>query len=414
MSSARPSPGDRAPLVAVPLLRLAVPLGMLLAVVATQRFTGDQASAAETLFLAFWAAAVFAPLAFLDVASGPAHAGFALATTVAVAALPRSGGLRPAVVAALLTVAVVVLTRLELRRRSPVALRSAAALSLAAAFVLHGHRLWIDGLSLATAGLLVLLPGLAAAAATGLAVGGRPGAGLAAAFALVAAPQLATEPWWIVLACAATASLAGLGGDAPARFARRALLLLGGATLLAGSYPWLRAAPIATLAASLASLAHPVVDTPLAERAVVLTRASPTFEAELSGGRVGALVLDSYLTHGVDLPCGQPLATVTLDDRRAGEEARKLSKGAWSGRLAVGRDSAEWAAGRPDVAARLACSAPPPWISWIPSDGRFLGQTTRSRLALPFAHRARTVRIERDAALPEDTALALFFVATER
>ncbi len=46
--------------------------------------------------------------------------------------------------------------------------------------------------------------------------------------------------------------------------------------------------------------------------------------------------------------------------------ARQPVPSRWHSALVAGRDSTEWAAGRPDVRAQLACPAPTPWISWIP------------------------------------------------
>ncbi|MEO8196707.1 MAG: hypothetical protein ABI689_08295 [Thermoanaerobaculia bacterium] len=396
------------------LLPVALPAAMLLASTVALTLSGDRAGSQETLFLALWAAAVFTPLAFLDTARGPVHAALALAVTALLATLPRSGGLRPTVVAALLTFSVLILGSLALARRPAPNLRTTAAIALAAAFVLHGHRLFVDGFALATFVLLALLPGIAAVIAARLAAAGRPGAALAAALALLSAPQLAAEPWWTLLLFAAAASVAGLGAGLPARFALRVLLLFGAATLLAGGFPWLRPAPVATLAGAVAAVVRPVAEIPLGERAVVLTAAAPRFEVELSGSRVRTLVIDSYLTHGVDLACGQEIATVDLADGTLDGRPSKLTQTPWQGSLIAGRDSAEWAAGRPDVAARLACPAPAPWISWIPGAGRFLGQTTRARLSLPLARVARHLSIERSAALPAGTTLAIFFVATER
>ncbi len=381
---------------------------MLLAATVLLALSDDRAGAPETLFLALWAAAVFAPLAFLDTASGPVHSVLGLAATLVVATVSRSGGLRPVVVAALLALSVMILASLTLSRRPQTDLRTAAALSLAAALVLHGHRLFLEGFSLATLALLAILPGAAAAVASRLAASGWPGAALAAALLILTAPQLAREPWWVVLSWVVAAATASFGAGSAALLGRRALLLLGAATLLAGGFPWLRAAPIAALAASIMQFDRPVAETPLVGRAVVLTRNAPLFKADLGGASVRALVLDSYLTHGVDLACGATLATLEIEPEQVGVAHR------WRANLVVGRDSAEWAAGRPDVAARLACAAPAPWISWIPGAGRFLGQTTRARFSLPSSTTARGLRIERNPDLPDETALALFFIATER
>ncbi|MEO7795595.1 MAG: hypothetical protein ABIV06_12570 [Thermoanaerobaculia bacterium] len=395
-------------------LGAALPAAMLLAAGVTLMLSGDRAASSETLFLALWAAAVFAPLSWLESSTRPVHVALGLATTAAVLTLPRTGGLRPATVACLLALSVLCLASLALARRPAPTLRTACALVLAAAICLHGHFVFLEGFSLRSVVLLAVLPAIAAVAGTGLAAGGRPGAGLATVFALLAGRELATEPWWVVLACATAASIASLGSGAAARLARHALALFAAATLFAGSFPWLRAAPIASLAGALATVVRPVVDTPVSERAVVLTQASPVLEVDLSGAPVSALVVDSYLTNSVDLACGRELAALDLEEELGGTQARTLAKGSWHATLVVGHDSAEWAAGRPDVAARLACPAPPAWIFWIPGAGRFLGQTTRARFEIPLPRAGQRLRIARSPALPPETALAIFFVATRR
>jgi hypothetical protein len=386
---------------------------MLLASALTLALSSGRTGTSESLFLMLWAVAVFTPLAFLDTATRPAHVMLGLAVPALIATLPRSAGLRPVVVAALLALSVAILAYLALERRPAPDLRTAAALALAAAFVLHGHRLFLDGAALSTLVPLAILPAAAAAVGARLAAAGRTGAGFAVAVALLIAPQLAAEPWWVALAFATAAVAASFATGAAARLAQRGLFLCAAATLLAGSFPWLRAAPVASLLGAATALDRRVTESLLDERVVVLTQAAPRFEVELSGVAVSSVVLDSYLTHGVDLACGQELAAIELagaPDRTGGAGP---AKGPWRARLVAGRDSAEWAAGRPDVAARLGCPAPPAWISWVPGAGRFLGQTTRARFELPPATSAHRLGIERSPDLPAETSLAIFFLATE-
>jgi hypothetical protein len=402
----------------------ALPAAMLLAALLALGFHGAPVAASETLFLALWAAAVFLPLSLLETASRPVHAALALAVTVLVTALPRSGGLRPAAVAAALALTVLLAAGLLCARRAELGLRPCAALALAMAIVLHGHRFFLHGFAFETVALLAVVPGIAATLAARLAAAGRPGAGLFAALALLGAPQLASEPWWVVLAFATAGFAASFGAGAGARLAQRSLFLFASATLLAGAFPWLRAAPVATVLGALSTLARPVAETPLGDRVVVLTQAAPRFAVELSGDPVRSLVLDSYLTHGVELACGQELAGLELagtepagfevDPATGVSAARRPASARRRGTLVAGRDSAEWAAGRPDVEAQLACPAPTPWISWMPASGRFLGQTTRARIALEAPFAAHSLVLERNPALPAETALAIFFVATER
>lgn len=397
-------------------LQTALPPAMLLAATLTLTLSANRAGAAETLFLAFWSAAVFVPLAFLESARRPLFPGLGLAVTLLVATLPPSNGLRSAAVAALLAICVLSLASLELALRPAPRLRSCAALALATALVLHGHRLYVDGLALSTLLLLGILPGLAATVAARLGAAGGPAAGrraTALALTLLLVPQLVAEPWWVGLVFATAAFSSGFGSAAAATLGHRGLFLFAAATLVAGSFPWLRGAPVATLVGAVARLDRPVAQSPLGERALVLTAASPRHEIALSGAAAGSLVVDSYLTHGVALACGQEIAALELAETPA-ETGRPAPAATWRAALIAGRDSAEWAAGRPDVAAQLACPAPPAWISWIPGSGRFLGQTTRARFALPQARGARRLVLTRNPGLPAETSLAIFNLATER
>lgn len=401
------------------LVGLALPAAMLLATLLALRFHGAPVAASETLFLALWAAAVFLPLSFLETARLPVHAALAIAVTVLVTAMPRSGGLRAATVAAALALSVLTIAGLLGASRAAFGLRHCAALALAMALVLHGHLFFLHGFALATVTLLGIVPAVAATLAARLAATGRRGAALVAALALLAAPQLAAEPWWVALAFATAGFAASFGMGAGARLAQRSLFLYAAATLFAGGFPWLRAAPVATVLGTLATLGAPVAETPLGDRVVVLTQAAPRLAIDLSGVPVRGLVFDSYLTHGVELACGQELAGIELTGMELepaveAAVARQPAPARWRSALVAGRDSTEWAAGRPDVRAQLACPAPTPWISWIPGAGRFLGQTSRARFALEAPFGARRLVLERHPALPAETTLAIFFVATER
>ena len=416
MSPIRASQGRQA-LAASLLAPLPLPAAILLATLLPWALGHETAARAETLFLALWSAAVFAPLAFVRRARTLA-ALFGTAAAGLVLFLPRAGGLRPVAVGATLVLAVVCVGVVggggSRSSRGGIAL-PAALLALAIATLLYGPRLFSEGLTVETLFAAAILPAVAATIGGRLVALGRPGAGLSLALVLLFAPALVDEPWWTLLAVATAASLASLGPALPAAWAGRALVALMAAALLAGSFPWLRPAPIATLVTAALRVDRLIATMPVRDRAVVLTAKSPVFEAELSGEAIRGLLVDSYLTHSVELPCGAGNASIELRRTRAeAAGADADSNGAWHGALLVGRDSAEWAAGRPDVRAALACPAPAPWVSWIPGAGRFFGQTTRSRLRLPEATAARSIRIERDPALPAETAVALFFVATER
>ncbi|MEO8276958.1 MAG: hypothetical protein ABI639_12130 [Thermoanaerobaculia bacterium] len=385
----------------------------------------------EALFLALWTMAVFLPLALLASARRPPFALFALIQTALVVFLPRSGGLRPVAVAGGLVLTVLVLAALEFApAKTPAGIRAWAGISLATAFLLRGHLLFEASAadptlagrfsSSALFGLL-FLPALATGIAARLARAGRPGAAASAGALILLAPQAGSEPWWIAVPFAALAIAASLDQGVRGRqlsfFAQRGLLIYAGLTLFAATFPWLRAAPVATLLQAAVAVDRQIAETPLHDRVVVLTAASPRFASPLAGESIRTVVVDSYLTHGVDLACDVPLARVEVTETSATtpNEAPSVPPQSFgTGTLVSGRDSAEWAAGRIDVAARLACPAPAPWISWIPGAGRFLGRTSRARISLASALSARSLVIERDPNLPAETSLALFFVGTER
>ena len=393
---------------------------MLLAATLTLTLSATVPATTETLFLAFWAAAVFTPLAFLETARRPVHAGLALAVTLLVTTLPRSGGLRSAAVAALLALSVLIFAGLELGApdRSPASApaprsrwrwRSCCTGTVSTWTASRSPRSSCSASCRSRRG--------GRRAARGRRRAGRAAPGDRLALALLLAPQLAAEPWWVglVFATAALRVRLRIRGGGAARAARPLPVRRGDAPR--------RQLPLAARrtgrdAARRRGGARPRRwrRAPSGERVVVLTQASPRLEVELSGVAVGSLVVDSYLTHGVELACGQELAGLELADARRMSTGRRRAGRRLPGAraLVAGRDSAEWAAGRPDVAARLACPAPLPWISWIPGAGRFLGQTTRARFELPQALGARRLVLERHPGLPAETSLAIFFLATER
>ncbi len=410
---------------------------------ATARYQLEPGAKAATTALSLLAAAALAPISLLRAARTIVPLA-ALVVGCALVGLPHLGVLRLALVLPLVLAAVAAVAARTLDPAAG-ALEPAAAVAvaLAAQLAARGESLWLAPAALTTWVELLLVPlvagfalaraGAAAAgaparatafAAALFAAGGgwHPGGAIAmvalaliehlpsvgdrlrlALIALVALPilWLGGEPPWLVLFLFATAILAaGPGAGAP----RAARTVLVGVALLAATtaaLPWRRPAPAATAIAAIATLRPAAIARPIAARPVVLTAASPRFEAELGGDPVGGWVLDSYLVQSAALPCGRALVHVRLDD-------------VWAGTLAVGRDSAEWAAARGDVAAALACPAPSPWSSWFPASGRFLGHHYRSRGRLAWPTPARRIVLERDPTLPPATAVALFHLAIER
>ncbi|MEM6792340.1 MAG: hypothetical protein AAF725_00030 [Acidobacteriota bacterium] len=118
------------------------------------------------------------------------------------------------------------------------------------------------------------------------------------------------------------------------------------------------------------------------------------------GASAPAALLDTSLVHGVELPRGAPVARVEWLDA-AGEVLESRS-------ILAGEHTAEWAAGRADVAARPGFHSPPPRAFSLAPDGRFFAQHFRTRLEVgATAAPAARLRIVRDPALPEATRVLL-------
>ena len=144
------------------------------------------------------------------------------------------------------------------------------------------------------------------------------------------------------------------------------------------------------------------------DRLDVIGKRTPRLDAKLEpavarGAR--AVRVLTYLTHSTGLPCDTPVARVTVG---SGGRDREV------GELVTGRDTAEWAARRPDVARAITCPPPAPHFSWVPADGRYLGSTYAARYAWSERFDADALRVERDPRLPAAVGVAVFFVGVER
>lgn len=387
------------------LLTSAAPAAALLCLsLAMARFGVDAGAAREAIFLALWASAALLPLSLLSAVrptalrspTAWAPPAAALAVGLLLAFQERGEGSRAAWVSLLLVLALTLVATRELRVRSLSRTGVAASLAIAAAIVVYGHRLYTAPSAPLTWLFLILLPALAGAVAAALARRRRsPTAALVGAMLLLA-PLVATESWWCLAVLAVLAVLSRV------RACRRALAAAAVLALVAGSFPWLRPRPVSTLVGEALSFATPITVDALAGRSVVLSAARPLVDLEIRESAIRGLALDSYLTNSSGLPCGAPLATVALSGDGVLFERT----------LRIGEDSAEWAAGRPDVS--LACAAPPTWIHWVPRDGRFFGRTTRTAISFESGLAAKAVRIARDPSLPSDVTLAIFRVGLER
>lgn len=211
------------------------------------------------------------------------------------------------------------------------------------------------------------------------------------AVVLAAALLLGGYPW--LRDAAVVDALSLFGGErlaVAAAVAIAAALALGAATVWSGSRQLAaRVAPEATLALALLAVAvHlPPTGTPLVTEPVVLRAEETRWTGTVStAGGVRTVVVDSYLTYATKLPAGTPVARVTLE-----KDGRELAT--WM--LRAGRDTGEWAARRPDIAADPAFTPAPGWIAWVEPERRFFAQRHRARLDTDTPVAAAEVAIER-------------------
>ncbi len=232
-------------------------------------------------------------------------------------------------------------------------------------------------------------------------------AGIAAAWSaalLGATALLAAYPWLRRDPLADALGLFGAtAGPRSAIALAGAALLLGGALALGRRRPAARQARMAATATAatllaallLPSLTHPRLSLLAAGETVLLDRAHPSWIAEISPRRTAILAVQSDLINAAGLADGTLVAHVQLLATGATQDLE----------LRAGRDTGEWSARRPDVAAAARLHSPAPWVSWVA--GPFLGQRYRCRLLLPHPDSFARIRIDLAAGLPAGTALAL-------
>ncbi len=251
---------------------------------------------------------------------------------------------------------------------------------------------------------------------------------------LAGAALLAAPPWLRAEPLPAALGLLGLSPSVPAALAVVAVWFLLGPALecalrgrLGAGWTTGAAASAAAGAVLLATLLlrlPPAGIAPLTTD-VALSATAPAWEALLTPGdglpnlreaagsapppaavshgaepaSVRTVVLDSTLANSAALAPGRAVATVRLLDR-AGRQT------AWT--LRAGRETDEWAAGRPDLAAQLGARAPAPWLSWVVGD--FLARRYRARWDLAGATPLARVRVERRADLPPEVVVAIHYL----
>jgi hypothetical protein len=224
--------------------------------------------------------------------------------------------------------------------------------------------------------------GTPVAAAARAPVAGRPGArppaSLGAAAAVEGRPE--EEP---ARDAPAAGHRPGKPPLSPPRVAAGAATVLLAAALLAGVFP-----PSSTV----------LLDAP-----AELSAASPRLEIVLPPGVLAApaaLVADTSLSHAAAVAQRSPVALVRLLGA-----APPVAGGAAVALLA-GRDTAEWAIRRPDVAATASHRAPEPWLARATAEG-FFGLVFRARLPLPATAEPLRLVVERHPSLPPETIVHL-------
>lgn len=354
--------------------------------------------------------------------------------------------------------------------RPGIALLLALPLGIAARFLplpgLPGawapHAGWHEAL-LGLAWLAVLVPAVLAVLAAGARRTAQLDASAGRAAVMAAAALLAFATPWLPDRTAAAAPIALAALALPAEGAAAGLSALWSGALLAGtallaSYPWLRRDPlgdvvglltggaagaervaaIASLAALLliygatlvarrggrrseqarlgawaagaallaALLAPPWVRPATAllgpGATVLLDGGHPSWQAEVTAPSVRSVVVESTMVNAAALAPGAPVARVRL--LATAESPVEVV-------LRTGSDTGDWAAGRPDLAARGTGHAPAPWLSWVA--GGFFGQRYRQRLALPRGGSFARLRIDLASGLPPGAGLAVYQLVLE-
>jgi hypothetical protein len=225
-------------------------------------------------------------------------------------------------------------------------------------------------------------------------------------FALAA--LAASYPWLRPAPLHAALTLLGApAADAAGGIGRIALLIaavLLGAAMLSWLAAW-RAAPRGAAAlfafgvaiAVLAALPRPARN--VAPDAIALRGDVPEWSTALRESSVSRVRVVSSLADSAVLPAGTAVATLALE-----RDGRPLA--AWT--LRAGKDTAEWAADRPDL--RHVAAAGPIWWSWLPPPGTFFAHAYASTWKLSRPVPATVVRVVRDPALPPAVTVSLLRV----
>jgi hypothetical protein len=135
----------------------------------------------------------------------------------------------------------------------------------------------------------------------------------------------------------------------------------------------------------------------LAGTGFILSAAIPIWSTALPADGVTRLTFDTYLSNGIGLAAGTPVATATVR-RPDGTVHRHV--------LRAGSDTADWAARREPLAA----AAPAPWTSFVTPEDGFLGQIYRAAWH-PAGELVGNLSLERHPGLPRDVEVSVLDVA---
>jgi hypothetical protein len=162
---------------------------------------------------------------------------------------------------------------------------------------------------------------------------------------------------------------------------------------------WLLPAALALVALAVAARAVPPARE-LEPGGFTLTTERPSWVNRLPAEGASRLILDSYVSFGLGLAPGTPVATITLR-RPDGTLRRRV--------LEAGRDTADWAARREEPAANPT-PAPQPWTSYVGARGDFFGQIYRASWE-PGGSLSGQLSLERHPGLPDRVELSVLAVA---
>ncbi|MEM7482315.1 MAG: hypothetical protein AAF481_14155 [Acidobacteriota bacterium] len=293
-----------------------------------------------------------------------------------------------------------------------------APLALAAQLVWRGATLFEDGVATGSwllPAVRLLAPPVAAAAALAFLTDARRAATVAALVVLFG-------PGWNLTTTVLVAPAAWVASRLPAaveRWARGGVLVLFFFAAAAAAYPWLAAHPssaafnarpaltvmllvagsaaarpmrrgwIRVLGATVAALAA-LACLPPAPGVVPLpvdaslTVERPQIRLAVPEGDSTRLLLSTSLSNSVELPAGTEVARLQWLSPAAGGDGDRVI---FQASLLAGRDTAEWAARRPDVRAALegAADDTPTAFHWLSAhnDGPFFGTVYRAEVKAP-------------------------------